>query len=152
VNNSGRALLILGAGANFLIAVLHLVIILVGAPAYLYFGAADLARMAEAGSPTPALLTLGLTAAFMAFGLYGLSGAGVMRRLPLLTLGLALIGAVYTLRGLVVILDLARLMRGADYPFRQAVFSAVALAIGLAYLLGAFQRRRQWRILSPPSF
>ena len=47
MNNSGRALLILGAGANFLIAALHLVIIFVGAPAYLYFGAADLARMAD---------------------------------------------------------------------------------------------------------
>ena len=146
MNTTGRALLILGAGLNFLIAVLHLVVILVGAPAYLYFGAADLSRMAEAGSPVPALLTLALTAAFIALALYGLSGAGVMRRLPLLTLGLALIGVVYTLRGLIVILDLARLMRGADYPFRQTVFSTVALAVGLAYLLGTFRQRRYLRI------
>ena len=146
MNNSGRALLILGAGANFLIAAVHLVVIFMGAPAYLYFGAADLARMAEAGSPTPALLTLGLTVVFIVFALYGLSGAAVARRLPLLTLGLALIGVVYTLRGLVVILDLARLIRGADYPFRQTVFSAVALAVGLAFLLGTFGQRRYLRM------
>src|SRR5712692_7256575 len=103
MNATGRALLIFAAVLSFLIAAVHLVVIFVGAPAYLYFGAADLARMAEVGSPVAALLTLALAAAFIVFALYALSGAGVVRRLPLLTLGLALIGVVYTLRGLVVI-------------------------------------------------
>ena len=50
--------------------------------------------------------------------------------------GLVAIGAVYALRGLVVVPDLVRLARGAGYPFRQTVFSAVSLTVGLLYLVG----------------
>jgi hypothetical protein len=137
----GKALLKLGAGLNFAIAAVHLGVIVAGAPAYLYFGAAGLAALARAGSPVPALLTAGLALAFIIFGLYGLSGAGVIRPLPLGRAALAAIGGVYTLRGMIVIFDLMRLARGAGYPLRQTVFSAVALAIGLIYLSGAMRRR-----------
>ncbi len=138
---SPAVLLILGGSANFLIAALHVVIIILGAPAYLYFGRADLALLAEQGSPIPALATAALVAVFAVFGLYALSGAGVIRKLPLLTIALYGIGAVYLLRGLVIILDLTRLVRGEIYPLRQTVFSAVALVIGLLYLIGAWGKR-----------
>lgn len=134
----------MGAGLNLAIAVLHVVIVVVGAPGYQYFGAADLARLADSGSPLPALITLGLTAVFVGFAAYALSGAGVMRRLPALVWGLGLISGLYILRGLVVVLDLVRVARGAGYPLRQTVFSAVALAIGLVYLAGII---RQWECL-----
>lgn len=136
MNTSGKTLLAIGAGLNFAIAMVHIGIILWGAPAYLYFGAADLAQMSETGSVVPALLTLSLTFAFTAFGLYALSGAGILRPLPLVTLVLVCIGSVYTLRGLIVVLDIVRLIRGAGFPFRQTVFSAIALATGLLYLIG----------------
>jgi hypothetical protein len=140
MNSAGKAWLTVGAGLNFAIALIHLGIIFAGGPAYVYFGAADLAVLAQAGSPVPALLTVCLTIVFIVFGVYALSGAGVVRRLPLLRLGLLAIGAVYTLRGLIVILDILRLVRGAGYPFRQTVFSAAALAIGLIYLIGTIRR------------
>jgi len=145
VDIGGKRLLTLGAGLNFAVAILHLGIIALGAPAYLYFGAADFARLADAGSPLPALITLMLTAFFVGFALYALSGAGVIRRLPGLALGLVFISGLYILRGLIVFLDLIRLARGADYPLRQMVFSAVALAIGLVYLVGTI---RQWGYLN----
>ncbi len=88
---SGKTLLTLVAALNFGIALLHLVIIVVGVPGYLYFGAAELAITASQGSPMPALVTFGLTLIFAGFGLYALSGAGVIRRLPLLTVGLIFI-------------------------------------------------------------
>jgi hypothetical protein len=146
MNALGKTLLTIGGWLNIGIAILHLGIIVMGAPAYLYFGRSDLALLAARGSPLPALLTFGLALVFAGFGLYAFSGAGRLRPLPLLRIGLIFIGSVYTLRGLIVVFDLLRLMRGAGYPFRETVFSAVALAIGVIYLFGA---RRQWPHLQP---
>jgi hypothetical protein len=133
-------MLIFAAALSFAIALLHLAIIFLGPEAYTYFGAADLGALEAQGSRMPDLLTLILVGVFAAFGFYALSGAGVIRRLPLLATGLIAIGSIYTLRGLVVIPDLIRLVHGAGYPLRQTVFSAVSLAVGLAYLIGTARR------------
>jgi fatty acid desaturase len=130
----------LAALANFAIAITHVAIGAIGAPAYLFFGSLEMAQMAQEGSLLLAAVTLALAVAFAVFGLYALSGAGAIRALPLLAPALYGIGVLYTLRGLIVVLDVLRLLRGADYPPQQTVFSAVALAIGLAYLIGAARR------------
>jgi hypothetical protein len=137
---NSKHLLLLGAWFNVGIALLHIGIIIIGAPAYLYFGAADLAILAYQGSPLPAIITSVIVVFFIVFSLYGFAGAGALRRLPLLRTGLILIGGVYTLRGLIVIFDLIRLVRGADYSFRQTVFSATALMIGLFHVIGTWRR------------
>ena len=41
----GRSALVLGAGPNFMVAGLHVAMPLLGAPAYLYYGRADLASL-----------------------------------------------------------------------------------------------------------
>ncbi len=140
MSNAPKWLLVAGAAANFGIAALHVFIAIVGVPAYIYFGTADLARMALQGSPIPAIATLALAGLFAIFGMYALSGAGVMRRLLFTHVALVLIGSVYTLRGLLVILDVMRWAQGADYPPRQMFFSAAALGIGLMILAGTFLR------------
>lgn len=146
MSENGKTLLLIGACLNFAIALLHIGIIIIGAPAYLYFGALDLANLANQGSQIPTLITSALALLFSTFAGYALAGAGVLPRLPLLKPGLLLIGSVYVLRGLIVMLDIIRLVQKAGYPFRQTVFSAVALFIGLLYLIGTFQ---QWKYLSP---
>jgi hypothetical protein len=138
----GGVLLICSALASFALAGLHVVIIAIGAPAYLYFGAAGLAERAGQGSLAPALLTSCITVVFIVFGLYALAGAGVIGRLPFLRAGLVMIGSVYTLRGLEIVFDVMRLIRNAGYPARQTLFSSVSLAIGLLYLAGTASRRR----------
>jgi putative oxidoreductase len=137
---NGRLLLLLAAACSFVIALVHIVIVIIGAPAYRYFGAAELSYLALQGSLVPAAATLLLAAVFAGFGLYALSGAGLIRPLPLLRPALLAIGGIYTLRGLILILDILRLFRGPIYPFRQTVFSALALVIGLMHLFGALQR------------
>ncbi len=87
------------------------------------------------------------TALFALWGLYGLSGAGRIRRLPLLRTGLLAIGGIYTLRGLLLIPTLLLVFGLApvdnnSIPPRMLVTSllasSVALSIGILYLVGTF--------------
>jgi hypothetical protein len=121
------------------LAFLHLVIVFVGAPAYRYFGAGErMARLAEERSLIPGAITLALTLVLVAWSGYAFSGAGVLRRPPFLRTGLIGIGVVYTLRGLLLGPQMVWFLSGYRdaVPVRQLVFSAVALLIGLAYLIG----------------
>lgn len=130
--------LLLGGWLSAAIAALHVIIIFVGPSAYRYFGAGEeMARQAEAGSLVPAALTLVIAAVFVVFALYAFSGAGLLRRLPLLRTGLIAITAIYILRGLSLLPQLAQSAQspGTVLP-RDLAFSGVSLAIGIAYLVG----------------
>ena len=74
----------------------------------------------------------------------GLSGAGILPRLPWPRAVLLLISFIFMARGAIVILDILRLILGADYPIRQTVFSLVALVIGLILLTGTIT---QWQAI-----
>lgn len=142
MSRDGRTYLILGGAASLSIAALHVVIVVVGPQGYRFFGAAELAPLAERGSPVPALVTLALAAMFALWGAWAFSGAGVIRRLALLRAGLLGIGSVYALRGLFLLPELVLLIQGALDPPRKVIFSAGSLAAGLLYLIGAMM---QWR-------
>lgn len=133
------------AALCFGIALLHAAMIFMDPRAYAYFGAPQLGRAKAAGYSYPDLMTAGLVLIFAAFGAYALSGAGRIRRLPLLRIGLVLIGMVFTLRGLVLIPELAGLASGADVPPRMAFFSLVSLVTGVAFLTGTRSRWRQMK-------
>jgi hypothetical protein len=140
---TGRPWLIAAGVLSAGIALLHLGIIAAGPRGYTYFGAGDLAPLAAAGSPVPALLTAGLALVFGVWSWYAFAGAGLARRPPLLRLGLWAIGAVYAARGAALLPEGLGLARGATSPpLRYAVFSLVSLATGLAYLVGVWRTRR----------
>ena len=133
-----RYFLILGSGVSFFIAVLHLA--LVFKPQwYRYFGADELVQLYEQGSPFTVLVTSGLTLMFAAWGAYALSGAGVIRQLPLLRTVLISIGVIYVLRGLLLPSELAKVLE-SGYPVRFVVFSTGSLVTGLLYLVGSLAR------------
>jgi hypothetical protein len=135
--NSGRRSLIAAGSASAAIGVLHLVCIVIGGPAYRYFGAGErLAQRAEAGSLQPAAITLVFAVAFFVLAAYGFSGAGVIRKLPLLRTALVATAVVYLLRGLFVIPEVLALTGGRAVPPHFVVFSLVSLAIGICYALG----------------
>ena len=102
-------------------------------------------------SNPPLLLGLGLLVAFVLviFGLYGLSGAGVIRRLPLLRPGLLGIGLLYMLVGInfifQVLVVLGILPSTQPAPLYLTLVSLGALAAGLAYLIGL---ATNWKRLS----
>jgi len=68
-------------------------------------------------------------------GLYALSGAGKIRPLPLLRAVLSVVTAIYLMRGLLIISETVVSLR-RPYPFRLLLFSATALCVGLAHLVG----------------
>jgi hypothetical protein len=139
-------LLRLGAAGSFCVSLLHVVIVFVGAPAYRFFGAGEhMARLDEQGSLQPALLTLFLAAVFCVWGLYALSAAGSFRALPFTKWLTAVIGGIYTLRGLLIVVQLWFYWGNSNglVHLHDIGFSLASLAIGLLYLGGLAQRWRQ---------
>ncbi|BDX05153.1 hypothetical protein [Planctobacterium marinum] len=100
-NLSGVLLLKIAAGLSFVAAILHIAIIFGGPQWYRFFGAGEgMAKLAEMGSYQPAITTLIIAAILFLWGLYGLSGAGVIPPLPLQKLALCTIAFIYVARGL----------------------------------------------------
>ena len=139
----GRRFLLTGGLLSGVASLLHVAIILGGPDWYRFFGAGEaMARHAARGSPYPALLTLAIAATLGVWALYALSGEGIIRRLPLLRLALAIIAAIYLTRGLLGI----PVVLIADDPYLQElrakmtfmiVSSAICVCLGLCYMVGA---------------
>ena len=130
--------LIAGAALSALAAVLHLGCIVFGAPWYRFLGAGEqMAQMDLAGHWYPTVATLVITVILLVWSLYALSGAGVIRKLPLTRLALCAITGVYVLRGVAF----TPLM--AYFPGKSTTFwfwsSAICLSIGVVHLVGLRQ-------------
>lgn len=133
-----RQWFILGGILSIAAALLHIAVIVGGAPAYRYFGAGEeMAKMAEAGSAFPAVVTTFIVVIFASWGLYAFSGAGLIRKLPYMRPGLIVIAAIYTLRGVCVIPEVIWIaISPKAVPFQEVIFSIVSLFIGVTYLVG----------------
>ncbi|MBT3315029.1 MAG: hypothetical protein HN390_10495 [Anaerolineae bacterium] len=141
MSKSGKTL-VFGGILSMLVVLLHIAIIIGGADWYRFFGAGEeMARMAEAGSWLPGIVTFGIAIVFFIWGLYAFSGAEQIKPLPFLRLGLALISGIYLLRGLAIIPALIFAPKLVDtFVFWS---SLVSLIIGLAYAIGAKERWAQ---------
>ena len=135
--------LLLGGVVTGVASLLHVAIILGGPDWYRFFGAGErMARQAALGSPYPAIVTAGIAAVLAVWAFYGLSGAGVIRPLPLLRLALVLIAAVYLIRGLlgipvVLLIDDPYTMQLRPRMTFMMVTSAICLGLGICYAIGA---------------
>ena len=136
MEHTRNAFLIAGATLSAFAAALHLGCIAFGAPWYRFFGAGErMAQMAIAGSWYPVVVTAAIASVLAMWSLYALSGAAVIRVLPLLRPGLCIITAIYLLRGLVT-LPLA--VFGKSTPFWWWS-SVICLLIGTVHLIGLSQ-------------
>ena len=134
--------LIAGGFLSAAAALLLIGVIIGGADWYRYFGAGEqMARMAEAGSPIPALITLGIALVLAVWAAYAFAGAGLVRRLPLMRTALIAITSIYLLRGLMII---PVLLQPPPTGF-DLWSSLIVLAYGAAYALGTI---RAWPSLS----
>ena len=135
-----KRLLVYASIGHFTVALLHYVMPFLGSWAYAYFGAPELTKMAETGSNWPAISTFALAVIFTVFGAMGLSAAGIMRSWPYIRAVLWVVGIVYVLRGLLVTVQISYVLQGL-LSARHAVYSMVALAIGLCQLWGLWRSR-----------
>jgi len=137
--------LVAGGILSLIASLLHLGVIAGGPAWYRFFGAGEqMARAAERGSATPALVTLAIAALLLVWALYAFSGAGMIRRLPLLRTALVLISAMYLLRAVLLLPTL--ILRPDLVDTFAIVSSAVVLVYGLAYAIGT---RTAWPRLKP---
>lgn len=129
--------LIVGGLLSVAASLLHIGCIIGGPDWYRFFGAGEaMATMAEQGSMTPTLLTLGIAAILAIWAAYAFSGAGLLPRLPLLRTGLVVITAIYLLRGLALIPALV--INGANVMPFILWSSLIVLVYGLAYAIGTW--------------
>ena len=131
-------LLVFGGALSTVAALLHVAIVIGGPQWYRFFGAGEeLAIMAEKGSLYPAVLTFGIAVVLLIWALYAFSGAGLIRRLPLLKTGLVVISAIYLLRGIAFIP--AYIVKPEIVDEFLVWSSFVCLVYGFAYTMGTKQ-------------
>ena len=143
--DSGKnKLLIIGSAFSALAALVHLGCIIFGGDWYRFFGAGEqIAKMAEDGHWYPTVFASFMVLILSIWSLYGLSGAKVIFRLPLLKLGLIVISLIYLVRGVAFVLIMPM------FPENSLIFwlvsSGICLFIGILYSVGTFQ---SWSKLS----
>ena len=136
--------LIAGSICSAIAALVHLGCIIFGGAWYRFFGAGEqMAKMAEDGHWYPRVVTSIIVLVLSIWSLYGLSGAKVIFRLPLLKLGLIVISLIYLIRGVAFVAIMPM------FPENSLTFwlasSGICLSIGILYLVGTFQ---SWSELS----
>lgn len=129
--------LLVAAGLNLLVALMHIGVIIKGPSWYHLFGAGErFVRAAKAGRRFPAVVTSGIALVLAAWSAYALSGAGVIDPLPLLRPALCVITLVYLLRGLLGPFVLAGTGRSTRFIM---ISSGICVVYGLVHLVGLAQ-------------
>ena len=99
--------------------------------------------MAEDGHWYPTVVTSSIVLVLSLWSLYGLSGAKVLFRLPLLKLGLVVISLIYLVRG-VAFVAIMQMFPENSLTF-WLVSSGICLTMGILYSVGTYQ---SWAKLS----
>lgn len=137
---NGSSLLIVAAFFSFSASLLHIATIFGGASWYRFFGAGErMVKLAESGSKHPALITSCIAGVLFIWGLYALSGAGVIVTLPFLNIALMVITLIYLARGIIGLIlpfVIAHPFLAQNSARFWLVSSAICLLFGLSYLLG----------------
>lgn len=135
-NRTKNNALFIGAIINFIIGIGHLASMLCLNRVFEIYGIADIMnRFAGTyGINIPYILTLIIVFCFFVCGIYGLSGCGIIRKIPLLKLGILVIAAVFLLRTVwgisIMIKDFSRL---------ELSSASVSACVGLLYLFGGIK-------------
>lgn len=142
--DTSRGWLVIGGAATAVASLMHVGIIIGGPDWYRFFGAGErMTRLAAAGSAYPAIITTGIALVLAVWTMYALSGARVIRRLPLLRPALTMIAAVYVTRGVlgipvVLLVDDPYTRELRERMMFMAVSSAICVGLGVCYALGAY--------------
>jgi hypothetical protein len=138
--------LVVGGWLSLAAALLHVVCIFGGGDYYRFFGAGEeMARADEAGHWMPAIMTSGIAFILAIWAAYAFSGAGLIRRLPLIRTALVIISGIYLLRGLLIIPIVIEPEMRSSFNIWS---SLIVLVFGLNYAIGT---RLAWPQFSAPT-
>ncbi len=151
--------LMFAGGVTMLGGLLHVAIIVGGPAWYAFFGApAVIVRMARAGALYPVIACLVIAAFLFGCAIVAFSGAGVIGRVPLLRSAMLLIASVLIVRAVLFIplsVLFPRALAGVCDCHGIDLFlvstSALCLATGAAYAIGARQVWARWSARPTPS-
>lgn len=139
-------LLVIAGLLSFIASLLHIACIFGGPDWYRFFGAGEhMAQLAEQGSTYPTFVTLIISAILAIWGMYALSGAGVILKLPLIKTALVLITAIYLVRGIAgLTIPFLTTSQAIHYNSIQfwIISSVVCSIYGLFYLLATLKYLR----------
>lgn len=144
-----KGYLLIAGSLNFFIAMIHIVTIFVGAPAYYFLDAPKLAVYSELGFKYPIYLTLLVTSGFFIAGLYAFCEAGSKIKLPMQAFMIKFFAILFTFRGLAILWFISQQIRAPDGSFlKEIVFSLCALMIASLYWMGISIDQRDQSIRS----
>lgn len=131
--------LVIAAALSALAGILHVACIFFGASWYRFFGAGEeMAVLAEQGSLVPTIITSFIALVLFIWSAYALSGAGIIRKLPLMRTALSIITAIYLLRGVGGLFFISNSGENSvEFMFWS---SSVCIVYGLFYLIGLKQK------------
>ena len=130
----------LGGYINLVIAVGHIVGLIWADKMFEVTGVGEkMMEHAQIHSSLPYVLTIFVAVVFSIFGLYGLSADGKFRRLPFLKPVIFLIAGIYLSRGFVGLI-MGKIQEISSIA--QTMYSLIAVAIGLLFLIGGM---RKWK-------
>ncbi|WP_440225285.1 hypothetical protein ACQQ2N_08525 [Dokdonella sp. MW10] len=133
-----RSLLFWAGLCSALASALHIACIVGGPAWYRALGAGEgMARMAANGDAYPAIVTSFVALVLAAWAAFAWSGAGLIRRLPLLRTALVAITMVYLLRGIAFVPLKARIPDNSEAFWLWS--SAICFVIGMLHLAGLVQ-------------
>jgi hypothetical protein len=138
LKNQKNLFLIIAAVLNAIAALLHLACLYFGAPLFRFLGTEEMAKLYESRDFVhPIIACLVLAGILFVWSAYALSGAGVIRRLPLLRLVLIGITGVYLIRG-VVFPFMSEYFPG-NSPLFWYCSSLIVFTLGCIHLIGVKQ-------------
>jgi hypothetical protein len=131
----------LGGYINILIAIVHIICLFNAEYFFEVTGVGEnMRRNSEIHPLLPYAMTIFVSIIFFIFGLYGLSGADKIKKLPFLKVGIFTIAIIYIIRGIVG--AITNIGFESSFQWHHLLFSVCALGIGLLYLLGGL---RKWK-------
>lgn len=151
VTTAQRLLLLSGSMIMALGAAAHLAIIGIGAKGYAVLGApSGLVAMVNTSSYRPTITSVFIASLLMMGAIYGLSGAGLVTKLPYRRLVLTLLGAGLVARAVLLpaaVVWLPQILVGICGRCQAVngfvlLTSALCLFVGVAYAVGANMRIR----------
>ncbi len=127
-------MLLLGAILNFILAVGHLICLFFLDVAFKFYGIDGMMdEIASHGACLPYIITIIIAGCFALGGFYALSGAGKIRRLPLLWLGIFFVAFVFWGRAFFGIYGVYAEAK-TGFPVYSSI--VVASVIGFLYFIG----------------